>query len=109
MSWTQTRSPCKGYVDLERQGFAMRWASYLALPAISAGVVAVGLTVAPTASAECQVLNGSVQCGYHGDPNDTGLVAAPVAPAQYPCIDQWDTEWACNELEFSTDSMHYMP
>ena len=87
----------------------MRWANILALPAISAGVVAVGLTVAPTASAECQVLNGSVQCGYHSTGVNPGPVAPSAAPNQYPCIDQWDTEWACNELEFSTDSMHYMP
>ncbi len=88
----------------------MRWASFLALPAISAGVVAVGLTVAPAASAaECQTVNGSVQCGNAVSPVVGGLTATPAAGTNYPCIDQWDTEWACNELEFSTDSTHYMP
>lgn len=88
----------------------MRWASFLALPAISAGAIAIGLTVAPTAAAECQNVNGSVQCGNAVSPVEGGLVASPSGGGgNYPCVDQWDWNWACNSYEFGTDSMHYIP
>jgi hypothetical protein len=105
----------KGTSNLERQGFAMRWASFLALPAISAGAIAVGLTLAPTASAVCQNVNGSIQCGNAVSPVEGGVVATPATPAtpatggQYPCIEQWDVMYACNSYEFGTGSMHYLP
>ena len=87
----------------------MRWASFLAIPAISAGAIAVGLTVAPTASAACQHINGSIQCGNAVSPVTGGGVATPTSGSQYPCIEQWDTTYACNSYEFGTDSTHYLP
>lgn len=84
----------------------MRWPSYLMVIAASVSAAAVGLAVAPSAEAACSVMNGSVQCA--GTSPAPSPAPSPAAVTNtYPCVDQWDWEYACDEYSFATGSIDY--